>query len=217
MTFLALNQMNYSKVNSSIVILFIFHVVGVVGLSSDYQDLFLCLTPLNLLLSLGLFIWANNDFSIQFYKVMAMLFALGFLVEVIGVSTGVLFGEYTYGATLGFKLFETPLVIGVNWILLSLASFGVSSFFLKKQLPIILLSSLLMVLMDVLIEPIAISLDFWTWSTDNIPLQNYVMWFFVSLIINAIISFNRFKIDYRISFGLLLSQILFFTLLSLSL
>lgn len=209
--------MNYSKVNISIVILFIFHVVGVVGLSSDYQDLFLRLTPLNLLLSLDLFIWANNDFSVQFYKVVAILFALGFLVEVIGVSTGVLFGEYTYGATLGFKLFETPLMIGVNWILLSLASFGISSFFLKKQLPIILLSSLLMVLMDVLIEPIAISLDFWTWALGDIPLQNYVMWFFVSFIMNAIMSFNRLKIDYRISFGLLLSQILFFTLLSLSL
>ena len=209
--------MNYSKVNISIVILFIFHVVGVVGLSSDYQDLFLRLTPLNLLLSLGLFIWANNDFSVQFYKVVAILFALGFLVEVIGVSTGVLFGEYTYGATLGFKLFETPLIIGVNWILLSLASFGISSFFLKKQLLIILLSSLLMVLMDVLIEPIAISLDFWTWALGDIPLQNYVMWFFVSLIMNALISFNRLKIDYRISFGLLSSQILFFTLLSLSL
>jgi putative membrane protein len=192
-------------------------VVGVVGLFSDYQDLFLLLTPLNLLLSLGLFVWANNDFSIQFYKVTAILFALGFLVEVIGVSTGVLFGEYTYGATLGYKLFETPLMIGVNWILLSLASFGVSSFFLKKQLPIILLSSLLMVLMDVLIEPIAISLDFWTWALGDIPLQNYVMWFFVSFIMNAIMSFNRLKIDYRISFGLLLSQILFFTLLSLSL
>lgn len=209
--------MNYSKVNISIVILFIFHMVGVVGISSDYKDLFLGLTPLNLLLSLGLFIWANNDFSIQFYKVMAILFALGFLVEVIGVSTGVLFGEYTYGATLGYKLFETPLMIGVNWLLLSLASFGVSSFFLKKQLPIILLSTLLMVLMDVLIEPIAISLDFWTWALGDIPLQNYVMWFFVSLIMNALISFNRLKIDYRISFGLLLSQILFFTLLSLSL
>lgn len=209
--------MNHSKVNISIVILFIFHVVGVVGLSSDYQDLFLRLTPLNLLLSLGLFIWANNDFSVQFYKVVAILFALGFLVEVIGVSTGVLFGEYTYGATLGFKLFETPLMIGVNWILLSLASFGISSFFLKKQLLIILLSSLLMVLMDVLIEPIAISLDFWTWALGDIPLQNYVMWFFVSLIMNVLMSFNRLKIDYRISFGLLLSQILFFTLLSLSL
>ena len=209
--------MNFSKVNISIVILFILHFVGVVGLSSDYQDLFLRLTPLNLLLSFCLFIWANNDFSIQFYKVMIILFSLGFLVEVVGVSTGVLFGEYTYGATLGFKLFETPLMIGVNWILLSLASFGVSSFFLKKQLHIILLSSSLMVLMDVLIEPIAISLDFWTWALVDIPLQNYVMWFFVSLIMNALISFNKLKIDYRISFGLLLSQILFFTLISLSL
>ncbi len=209
--------MNYSKVNISIVVLFIFHTVGVIGLSSAYQDLFLTLTPLNLLLSLGLFIWANNDFSIQFYKVISILFALGFLVEVLGVNTGVLFGEYTYGATLGFKLLNTPLMIGVNWILLSLSTFAVCSYFLKKQLPIILLSSLLMVLMDVLIEPIAITLDFWTWTAGDIPLQNYVMWFFISLIMNTIISFNRLKLDYRVSFGLLLSQILFFTLLSLSL
>ncbi|MBL6658454.1 MAG: carotenoid biosynthesis protein [Flavobacteriales bacterium] len=209
--------MNYSKVNISIVVLFIFHTVGVIGLSSAYQDLFLTLTPLNLLLSLGLFIWANNDFSIQFYKVISILFALGFLVEVLGVNTGVLFGEYTYGATLGFKLLNTPLMIGVNWILLSLSTFAVCSYFLKKQLPIILLSSLLMVLMDVLIEPIAITLDFWTWTAGDIPLQNYVMWFFISLIMNSIISYNRLKLDYRVSFGLLLSQILFFTLLSLSL
>lgn len=209
--------MNYSKVNISIVALFIFHIVGVIGLSSAYQELFLMLTPFNLLLSLGLYVWANNDFSSQFFKLMFVLFAVGYLVEVIGVNTGVLFGEYTYGKTLGLKLLDTPLIIGVNWILLSFSTFSVSSYFLKNKLSTILLASVLMVLMDVLIEPIAISLDFWSWAEGDIPLQNYIMWFIVSLIMGVLINFCKPKLDYRISFGLLLSQIIFFTLLSMTL
>jgi len=205
--------MNFSKVNISIILLFIFHLVGVVGLSLSFRELFLALTPFNLLLSLGLYIWANDDFSADFFKLCAVLFAIGYIVEVIGVNTGILFGEYTYGEALGFKVLNTPLIIGVNWILLSFSIFSVSNFFLKKKWPTILLASVLMVLMDVLIEPVAISLDFWSWEAVDIPLQNYVMWFIVSLIMNAIISFNRPKLDYRISFGLLLSQVLFFTLL----
>lgn len=209
--------MNFSKVNISIILLFIFHLVGVVGLSLSFRELFLALTPFNLLLSLGLYIWANDDFSADFFKLCAVLFAIGYFVEVIGVNTGILFGEYTYSEALGFKVLNTPLMIGVNWILLSFSIFSVSNFFLKKKWPTILLASVLMVLMDVLIEPVAISLDFWSWAAVDIPLQNYVMWFIVSLIMNAIISFNRPKLDYRISFGLLLSQVLFFTLLSMSL
>lgn len=209
--------MNFSKVNISIILLFIFHLVGVVGLSLSFRELFLALTPFNLLLSLGLYIWANDDFSADFFKLCAVLFAIGYFVEVIGVNTGILFGEYTYGEALGFKVLNTPLIIGVNWILLSFSIFSVSNFFLKKKWPTILLASVLMVLMDVLIEPVAISLDFWSWAAVDIPLQNYVMWFIVSLIMNAIISFDRPKLDYRISFGLLLSQVLFFTLLSMSL
>ena len=209
--------MNFSKVNISIILLFIFHLVGAVGLSLSFRELFLALTPFNLLLSLGLYIWANDDFSADFFKLCAVLFAIGYFVEVIGVNTGILFGEYTYGEALGFKVLNTPLMIGVNWILLSISIFSVSNFFLKKKWPTILLASVLMVLMDVLIEPVAISLDFWSWAAVDIPLQNYVMWFIVSLIMNTIISFNRPKLDYRISFGLLLSQVLFFTLLSMSL
>ena len=56
--------MNFSKVNISIILLFIFHLVGVVGLSLSFRELFLALTPFNLLLSIGLYIWANYDYSV---------------------------------------------------------------------------------------------------------------------------------------------------------
>jgi putative membrane protein len=43
----------------------------------------------------------------------------GFFIEAIGVNTGLIFGNYVYKTTLGWKFLETPLIIGVNWILLT--------------------------------------------------------------------------------------------------
>jgi uncharacterized membrane protein len=39
------------------------------------------------------------------------------------------------------------------------------------------MAALLMVALDVLIEPVAVALDFWQWENAVIPIQNFVMWF----------------------------------------
>jgi len=49
-----------------------------------------------------------------------LVFLIGFSVEGIGVATGVLSGSYSYGSAFGFKLFKTPIMIGVNWLFLAL-------------------------------------------------------------------------------------------------
>jgi putative membrane protein len=71
-----------------------------------------------------------------------------------------------------------------------------------------------MVLLDLMIEPVAIRLDFWHWQGGSIPIQNYIMWFLVAMFMNWILSFNRFKFNIKLGFGLLISQVLFFTLQS---
>ena len=207
--------MRGKKVNLIIIILFIIHLVGGVALSVDsVKSIFLSLTPINLALTFGLLIWGNDDFSINFFKVISVLFLIGFFVEVIGVYSGLLFGEYHYGKTLGFQFFGVPLIIGVNWVLLVMSSFAVSSYFVSNSIFKVVLSSIIMVLLDLLIEPVAIRLDFWHWESDVIPLQNYIMWFLVAAIMNLILTFNQFKFNVKLGFGLLISQILFFTLQS---
>ena len=209
--------MSWTKVNLIIIILFIIHLVGGVALSIDsVKSIFLLLSPINLALTFGLLIWGNDDFSINFFKVISVLFLIGFFVEVIGVYSGLLFGEYHYGKTLGFQFFGVPLIIGVNWVLLVMSSFAVSSYFVSNSIFKVVLSSIIMVLLDLLIEPVAIRLDFWHWESDVIPLQNYIMWFLVAAIMNLILTFNQFKFNVKLGFGLLISQILFFTLQSLN-
>ena len=207
--------MSWTKVNIIIILLFILHLVGGVALSmNSVKSIFLALTPFNLLLTFGSLIWGNDDFSFNFFKVISVLFLIGFFVEVLGVYSGLLFGEYHYGKTLGFQFLEVPLIIGVNWVMLLVSSFAVSSYFVSNSILKVALSSIIMVFLDLIIEPVAIRLDFWHWQAEVIPLQNYLMWFIVALLMNWILTFNRFKFNVKLGFGLLISQVLFFTLQS---
>ena len=207
--------MSWTKVNIIIILLFILHLVGGVALSMDsVKPIFLALTPFNLALTFGLLIWANDDFSFNFFKIISVLFLIGFFVEVLGVYSGLLFGEYHYGKTLGFQFLEVPLIIGVNWVMLVMSSFAVSSYFVSNSILKVVLSSIIMVFLDLMIEPVAIRLDFWYWQAEVIPLQNYLMWFIVALLMNWILTFNRFRFNVKLGFGLLISQVLFFTLQS---
>ena len=207
--------MSWTKVNLILILLFILHFVGGVALSMDtVKSMFLTLTPFNLALTFVLLIWGNEDFSFNFFKVISVLFLIGFFVEVLGVYSGLLFGEYHYGKTLGFQFLGVPLIIGVNWVLLVVSSFAVSSYFVSNSILTVVLSSVIMVLLDLMIEPVAIRLDFWHWQAEVIPLQNYLMWFLVALLMNWILTYNRFKFNVKLGFGLLISQVLFFTLQS---
>lgn len=210
--------MQWSKENIIVILFFTLHLVGAVGLMvDDLKSLFLFLTPYNLAISFALLLWGNMDFSLKFFKVVSVLFLTGYCIEVAGVQTALLFGDYSYGKTLGLKLLDVPVVIGANWVLLTLSCFAVSTYFTTRSVLQLLLSSFLMVLLDVMIEPVAIHLDFWQWADGDIPFQNYLMWFIVAFFMNWVVSFNRLKFNVKLGFGLLISQILFFTIQSFNL
>jgi putative membrane protein len=202
---------NITTENRWIGLLLLFYLFGTIGIASEaFKNFFLPLTPLNLLLTLFVFFKLNNDFSKRFLMLSSIIFIIGYSVEAIGVATGVLFGSYSYGAFFGFKVFETPLLIGVNWLFLSLSTHGAVKYFTKKPLFLIVIPALLMTGLDYFIEPVAIKLGFWGWENDTIPFQNYVMWFATSAVIHGIIYSFRPKINPKISFVVLFAQFAFF-------
>jgi len=207
---------NISIENRWIGLLLLFYFFGLIGISIDaYKNLFLPLTPFNLILTLFVFYKVNKDFSAKLYILSILIFLIGFSVEAIGVATGVLFGSYTYGESFGFQLLDTPVVIGVNWLFLALSSYGVIQFFTKKAIWLIILPATLMTSLDILVEPVAMKLGFWSWENDIIPLQNYVMWYLTSIIIHVLICFFRPNINAKISFIIISMQVLFFGTLNI--
>jgi putative membrane protein len=144
------------------------------------------------------------------------IFILGFIIEYIGVKTNYLFGTYTYGNSLGYKLFGIPIIIGVNWIAIVISSVSVIKAFnlTSNILLIAFLAALLCTGMDYIIEPIAIKFDFWSWEGNTIPLSNFVDWFGFSFIFACIYLVLKLSIN-KIGVYLFLIWVGFFSLIKL--
>ncbi|WP_088322842.1 carotenoid biosynthesis protein [Polaribacter tangerinus] len=199
-----------------IILLLLFYFFGLLGISLEItRGYFLPLTPLNLLITLFVFLKVTDNFNKKFILLSTIIFLVGFSVEAVGVATGVLFGSYSYGDAFGPKIFETPLLIGVNWLFLAFSSYGIVQYFTKKTFFLICIPALLMTGLDFLVEPIAIKLGFWNWENNVIPLQNYVMWFVTSICIHSIIYLFKPALNTKISFIVFAAQLFFFGILNL--
>jgi len=140
-----------------------------------------------------------------------IVFSAGFLIEVLGVATGFPFGTYYYGDTLGWALWNVPLVMGVNWLMLTMAFGIICNHFFSKPLLKVLLASAGMVLLDGLIEPIAIKLDYWVWPNQEVPIQNYLAWFAAAFLFQVLFQ-KWFSEDKNyVAIYLIISQITYFS------
>jgi putative membrane protein len=200
----------------AIAVLVLFFAVGIAGLAIPAtHSLFVRLTPLSLLLSLSVLLLFHSVWTLRLVIYFFIVFAAGLLLEAIGVNTGVIFGEYAYGSVLGIKIWGTPLMIGVNWLMLTYMAWDMTGWI---KIPVFLrvpASSLLMVLFDFVMEPVAITMGMWTWSGNVIPLQNYLAWFVISLMFFTLTALMKIEVRNKISIPLWLILFTFFILLQL--
>lgn len=197
-----------------ILIVLILHLVGVIGFVSPYREFFYQLTPLHLLTTALLLLLAQRKFDYYVLYYVAISFWIGFAAEVIGVNKGWIFGDYVYGRTLGIKWLNVPLIIGINWFVLVYCT-GI--FMSRFHIPDILKAvtgAIILVIIDAIIEPVAIQLDFWHWNRESIPLSNYIGWFFVGLIQLIVFYMYPFKKTNALALPVLVVQIAFFLILN---
>lgn len=201
---------------STIVWMVNYYGFGVLGLSLEFsRPLFQKLVPLTLLFSLY-FLWLFHEKpDRRFYIGWLTIFVVGYGIEIIGVNTGVIFGDYTYGETLGFKLWDTPFIIGVNWLLLIYSSRVLIGKYVQNRWLTWLAGGALMVLYDFAMEPVAIRLDMWNWHLAPIPIRNYVAWFVISMILFIISDLFIKRIENKIAPALFIIQFAFFILLNI--
>ncbi len=202
---------------SSIALITLFHIIGFAGFANEpLVYLFKKLVPFHLLLMLGIILWNNTSWNKHFIRFSIFIFLFSFLIEMIGTNTGLIFGKYSYGDTLGIKLWDTPLMIGVNWFLLVIGVGSALSYLrIKNKLFSASIGASILTLLDFFIEPVAIKFDYWLWYSGDIPFQNYLAWWVLSF--TFILIFNRLHFNKQniIASFLLLIQFLFFILLNL--
>jgi putative membrane protein len=183
---------------------------------SPFQEYFRLLTPLNLI-TCALLLWiSHREKGKEIALFSTFVFLLGYLVEFAGVKTGMVFGNYQYGATLGPKLFDVPLIIGLNWLLVMYCVASLTDTLKISVVSKVILASLLAVAIDWLIEPVAMQYDFWNWKNGVVPFQNYVGWFITSVLMQSAYHFFNVKAENRLALSYYFIQLFFFLVLNLA-
>jgi len=169
--------------------------VGVVGhIIPSAKLLMISLTPFTLLLTGSVtlyFSFQKGNTKLVVWGLIVYIFT--FSLEVIGVKTGYIFGSYYYGNVLGLQLFDVPLIIGFNWVVIILGAIGIASRIHKSAFQIALLTGTFAVLFDLMLEPVALNLGYWKWQQGFIPLQNYYAWFGIAFF--ASLFSRKLKLD----------------------
>lgn len=208
-------KFSFNKIFILRFLLIAFYSVGITGiLVPATRQLVISLVPIALLFSfICLSVAHEGKIKAPHLMLFFAIYLLGYLIEVVGVNTGLVFGKYQYGEGLGIKLFATPLIIGLNWLFLVYLSIGLIQ---RYKLPSIwqsMAASAIMVGYDVLLEHLAPYLGMWVWEGGKIPLQNYVAWFLIALAFNYSVTVSKLKIRNKLIALVLACQVLFLSIL----
>ncbi len=197
------------------------HTAGAIGMIFYDLDSFVRLTPANLILMFLLLVWNEGSLKKEFFVLFIVGYISGVVTEIIGVNTGLLFGNYQYGNLFGNKIVGVPLVIGLNWFCIVYASYCITKQIIfptsQQRFVIAVFTGLLATVFDFIMEPVAVELNFWQWEGGGIPVYNYISWFVISGCLAFF--FERRHIQSKNLFApiLLYIQVVFFIFLRLGL
>lgn len=172
-------------------------------------------TPVALLTStIILLFFSETRFTARKILVFAGIVLLGYIIEVAGIQTGIIFGQYIYGESLGYKVFDTPLLIGINWLFVTYAAACTATLLTRSDTLKMVYAVLIMLIYDVFLEMAAPKMDMWHWEGEVIPMQNYVVWGIMAVLFLWLIRRNRIVTVNVMAMPLLMMQIFMFIVIA---
>ena len=190
-----------SQKSISLIIAFIYLVGIILHMIPATRFKVLSLSSLMLLASdllILYFLWREH-LNLRFIFICLMLFCFTMLSEISGVHTGFPFGKYLYGEVLGPKIFGVPWIIGLNWTVLILGTYSLTERVKLPQFYALLVPASLMILLDLVMEPVATRLSYWSWIGGKIPYSNYLSWFIISLIFTAVLRIAGIRLNEKLA------------------
>jgi bisanhydrobacterioruberin hydratase len=113
------------------------------------------------------------------------------LVEMLAVLTGFPYGGFVYGESLGWLLFDiVPLVVSLAYLPILLGSLFYASRKNNHLFLFILISSIFNMFVDLVIDPAAVHIGFWSYDFNGIyygvPFSNFLGWLVTGLVYSAL-------------------------------
>lgn len=131
--------------------------------------------------------WAHRGprWALTFVVVTA---GLAFAAEVVGVRTGVPFGDYAYSSSLGPELLDVPVVVPLAWTMMAYPVFLAARQVTRRWTAVV--GAIGLAGWDVFLDPQMVADGRWHWSdptpslpgVDTVPLTNLVGWLAVAFV-----------------------------------
>ncbi len=117
--------------------------------------------------------------------------SLALVAEVLGVHTGVPFGDYTYTGTLGPSLLDVPLVVPLAWTMMAYPVLLAARRLTRRYAFVV--GGVGLAGWDVFLDPQMVRDGHWQWAhpapslpgVESVPLTNYAGWLFVATVLMA--------------------------------
>jgi putative membrane protein len=141
----------------------------------------------------------------------------GFIFESIGLSTTAVFGHYAYQMQTP-SLYSVPWLVIIYWTVFVYIGYAISTSFLywsgkakpsinnrRKILLIglILTDGIAVTAIDLFMDPLQVNLGSWSWAEGGayfgVPLQNFLGWFLVTIIITSIFRLYEYYFPHRLA------------------
>lgn len=193
-----------------------FYAVGLLLFIIPYtRELFYSITALTLILVIACILFHHKRWNMSTILVFAFIALSSFFLEVTGVNSGVLFGEYQYDIGLGLELWNTPLIIGLNWVFLVYASQSIIARRTDNPYLRIAGGASLMIGYDLILELAAPPMQMWHFETFYPPVQNFLTWFIAALFYHSLLVVFKVSVDNKSAGVLFWIQMLFFAIISI--
>jgi uncharacterized membrane protein len=139
--------------------------------------------------------------------ILCLSFLIAFSSEALGVNYGLIYGSYHYTKTLGFQVLGVPLLAALAWEPILYAAFSLTTILteyhpegtLMNRIPAYLwlsgVGALATTAWDMMIDPIAVSQQWWVWENggayvpylaNGVPISNFMGWLGVSFTIHLV-------------------------------
>jgi uncharacterized membrane protein len=135
--------------------------------------------------ALAVFIWSfRNNGPIWTVTSLFVVMIYTYLLELIGVNTGIPFGEYEYTDSLGFQLADVPIVVPLAWYSMAIPTLILARSITKRGLLVVIFGMIGLTAWDFLLDPWMVAEGHWIWNTPEptlpgltgIPITNFIGW-----------------------------------------
>lgn len=198
----------------SIYFLALVYICGSIGMIYN-PSFFIPFTPYSLLLTCFVFIINQPFKQLNFLRAFLSIAIIGYAIEVIGVKTGLIFGIYHYGNSLGFKYLDVPIIISLNWSLIVCAATIFAHKVSSNYLVIPLIAAAIGTSIDFIMEQVVFKLDFWYFKSGIAQTHNYIAWFLIIFISALVFKKHLSQLNYTSSLFVLILQLVFFGIIYL--